>query len=113
MRMDKKINSFSSDALKVLIKYPWYGNVRELKNVVEFSVNMTNNNIITVNNLPKDILHLNRLKKGNLNIDYHTKQLIAEALKNYGDTTIGKEKAAMALGISMATLYRKMKEYNI
>ena len=37
-------------------------------------------------------------------------ELIREAINRFGDSTIGKEKAARYLGISRATLYRRLKE---
>jgi len=48
-----------------------------------------------------------------LNIEKKTKELIISALKVFGHSTLGKKRAAKALGISIATLYRKMNEFNI
>ncbi len=112
-KLNKKIEGFSNEAMKALMNNPWQGNIRELKNVVEFLVNMTKTNIITINDLPNDFNKQKLFIDGSLNIDQHFKILIENALSKYGNSTIGKENAARALGISKATLYRKMKEYQI
>lgn len=112
-KLGKNINSFSKDALELLVKHPYYGNVRELKNAVEFSINIASGSIITTRDLPSSILNENEIKKDTLNIDKNVKSLIKKALKSYGNTTIGKKKAAKSLGISIATLYRKINKYEI
>ncbi|MBI9010780.1 MAG: sigma 54-interacting transcriptional regulator [Clostridiales bacterium] len=112
-KIEKEVNGISDDALEVLLSHSWNGNVRELRNVIEFAINMSNANLITLNALPKDLLNPYESQSEDLNIEFHTKQLLEKALKKYGDTTIAKEMAAKALGISVATLYRKMKEYNL
>lgn len=112
-KLNKKIKGFSNEAMKALLNNPWQGNIRELKNVVEFLVNMTKSNIITINDLPNDFNKQILFTDGSLNVDQHFKILIENALSKYGNSTIGKENAAKALGISKATLYRKMKEYQI
>jgi len=48
-----------------------------------------------------------------LNIEKKTKELIISALKVFSHSTLGKKRAAKALGISITTLYRKMNEFNI
>jgi len=50
-----KTKKFSEDALEAMIKYPWKGNVRELKNVVERLIIMTEADIIERQDLPKRI----------------------------------------------------------
>lgn len=50
-----KVKKFSEDALEAMIKYPWKGNVRELKNVVEKLIIMTEADIIERQDLPERI----------------------------------------------------------
>jgi two-component system nitrogen regulation response regulator NtrX len=50
-----KVKKFSEDAVGAMIKYPWKGNVRELKNVVERLIIMTEADIIEKQDLPKRI----------------------------------------------------------
>ncbi|BEP29827.1 sigma-54 interaction domain-containing protein [Helicovermis profundi] len=109
--LEKKISGISDDALKVLLSYSWKGNVRELMNVVEFSMSMSNTDMITLNNLPNDILNPIEDDFEELNVEYNIKLLIERAIKKYGNSTLAKEMAAKALGISVATLYRKMKDF--
>lgn len=115
-RFKKNIKGFESRAEKMLINYSWKGNVRELKNVIEYAVNMETGEYITVNSLPL------RIKQGRsdilkpsevFNIKDMEKNLIESALRMYGSDVQGKKTASKALGISMATLYRKIKEYGI
>lgn len=110
---DKRIEGISEDALEVLLRHRWKGNVRELRNVIEFSITMTNTDLITLNALPNDLLHPSVDDFEELNIDIQVKGLIKKALDKYGRTTRSKEIAARSLGISVATLYRKMKEYDL
>jgi len=112
-RIQKEIKGVSDDALNILMKHPWRGNVRELRNVLEFSINMSTTDMITQNSLPMDLLNPKEFEHEELNIDLNIKWLIDKALKKYGTSTLGKELAAKSLGISVATLYRKLKELEI
>lgn len=110
--LDKNISGFSKKAMKKLEDYDWPGNVRELQNVVEYCVNISNRRVIDFDALPDRIKNDNRE-----NVPVELKPLkevekyyINEAIRLYGDTTEGKQKAADALGIGIATLYRKLKE---
>ncbi len=52
----KRVTGVSPDALNVLKKYQWPGNIRELENVIEHSFVLENTNIITLGSLPENIL---------------------------------------------------------
>lgn len=112
-RMGKKVDGISENAKKFLLNYNWPGNVRELKNIIEFSINMTNSNIIKLNNLPEHIFIPVENKLESYNIEKNTNFLMKEVLRKYGDTTQGKKIAAEALGISLATLYRKLEKIDV
>jgi transcriptional regulator with PAS, ATPase and Fis domain len=112
-RIDKSIKGITDDALCVLMKHPWRGNVRELRNSIEFAINITNSDMITINSLSYDLTEPTVDDIEDFNIDLNTRILIEKALNKYGTTTIAKEMAAKALGFSVATLYRKMKEFDI
>lgn len=52
----KRITGVSADALNVLKKYQWPGNIRELENVIEHAFVLENSNVITLGSLPENIL---------------------------------------------------------
>jgi transcriptional regulator with PAS, ATPase and Fis domain len=117
-KLGKTILQIDEDALKTLISYKWSGNVRELENTIEYAVNMCSDDRITLQNLP------NRLR--NEKIHWREKELekiipikelemkeIKKALNYFGNTKQAITKAAKALGMSRATLYRKLKEYGM
>lgn len=112
-KVGKTIKGVSEDAMCLLENHFWKGNVRELRNVIEFSINMTKSDMITANSLPQDLSNPMEVHIEDLNIELHIKILMEKALKKYGETTLAKEMAARALGISVATLYRKMKEFGL
>jgi transcriptional regulator with PAS, ATPase and Fis domain len=104
----------SKDAESLLYNYDWPGNIRELKNTIEFSVNMMDGNEIKVSHLPTRIQYT--LKNDEIKIDMLSnkiqeleKQEINKAIKLFGNDIDGKRNAAKALGISLATLYNKLK----
>lgn len=108
----KNFVRIENETMKKILNYPWYGNVRELENTVEFMVNMMEHGIINDNALPINI----KKKDYNRNIKNDKIRALKEieheeikkALEYYGDTTEGKIEAASALGIGIATLYRKL-----
>lgn len=104
----------SSEAINILLKYNWPGNIRELENILERAVNLAEGDNI----LSKHInLGLNKQDNEDKNIislkdslEKYEKKLIQEALSIYkGD----KKKAMEALKISKTNFYDKVKKYNI
>lgn len=106
------------DLMKTFYSYNWPGNIRELENTIEFMVNMMKpDGILTKDILPKNIL-LKRLKEENVSLEIRNlkeleKEAIYKALNICGWSTEGKKIAALKLGIGIATLYRKIEEYNL
>lgn len=106
------------DIWQIFYNYEWPGNVRELENTVEYIINMMGTDgIITKEILPKSIFHNTTNIFNNedeiYTLKYLEKNAIKNALRKYGTTTEGKKNAAMKLGIGIATLYRKIEEYNL
>ena len=110
----KKHVIFTAEVWDYFYKYDWPGNVRELENVVEYAMNMVESHgAITLAHLPKSILNKEIDTNATLSLDSMEEEYIKKALSLYGDTQEGKERAAKKLGIGIATLYRKIKKYNI
>ena len=113
---NKKIKYFEVEALNYLMDYEWRGNVRELKNVIERSVLVANDEdeLLYKKYLPKEITgsDLNDNTKDNREktlADYE-KMIIENTLKRYEGN---KTKAAEVLGIKRQTLYNKLKDYSL
>jgi len=102
------------EAREVLQQYDWPGNTRELFNVIQYAINMTDNEMIELQHLPEPIRKQGRFTKTFQqetlkDILLETEQaVIQETLENCGHTLEGKKKAANKLGISLATLYNKI-----
>lgn len=115
-KLYKNIKGFSSEVENILLGYTWKGNVRELQNVVEYAVNMENSTYICMDSIPPKIKAIKK-RPSNTNdiitIAAMEEMLIKNTLKLYNPDVEGKRMVAKALGISLATLYRKMKLYNI
>ncbi|QDU93187.1 sigma 54-interacting transcriptional regulator [Lignipirellula cremea] len=98
--------SFSPAARQKLLACHWPGNVRQLRNVIDSAVVMAESDIIQPDDLPlRGDTELETLR-----LDYWEEKLIRQALSRHGATV---QDAAKLLGIGRATLYRKIKEYEI
>ena len=115
-------NSYAvdEDVMTFLSAYDWPGNVRELRNVIDFSVCMTENNQISLIHLPDFMRkHHTFYTKSSTILPLHKaveeaeKQILINALLNVGATVQDRLKIAEELGISLATLYNKMKKYDL
>lgn len=113
----KEINSIAPDVMAALVEYSWPGNVRELENCMEHAVVIEGSNEISGRSLQKEIL---KNKKKHMafpiasargfKLEESEKALIQKALEAYDGQ---KAKAAQALGISVTTLWRKLKKLDL
>lgn len=111
-KLNKDIKSISKEAFEILMSYEWPGNVRELENAIEYAINMEETETIQMENLPSRITM--NIKTNNIKDFVYEKeyQLIINLLDKNGWDVKGKEQTASELGISLRTLYRKLKESN-
>ncbi|WP_310005390.1 sigma-54 dependent transcriptional regulator [Flavobacterium granuli] len=112
-RVNKKSLIIDVDFLHKLETYHWPGNVRELRNVIERSVILVNDDVLTQDVLPYEIQH--QMDHTNKTLSAFSMQSVEklhiQKVLNY--TKGNKAEAARLLEIGVATLYRKLDEYNI
>lgn len=120
--LQKNILGFTQETETILAQYNWPGNVRELANAIEFAVTMESGPRVQPYHLPEKLLKMNTsISTGHLadkewdelDLKNLEKRAIALALKRVSYPPYRKEQAAGILGISRASLFRKIKEYNI
>lgn len=99
-------------ARQAIIGYSWPGNVRELKNAMEYAVSAAEGNVITVADLPERILRP-ALDAAENSLEASEAIQIRQALIRFGWSSEGKDAAAKFLGISRATIYRKIRKYGL
>jgi len=109
----KKPKQMTTDALKTLESFDWPGNIRELKNVLERLVIMSQSNTIT----PRDISTISAIRN-----DYFTINTLKEARESFEKDFILKKleennwnisKTAELLDMERSNLHRKIKAYDI
>lgn len=135
--LNKDVEEFSQEVQDLFVRYPWYGNLREMKNVVRRTVLLTDGKTVEAKSLPFEISNFARtamaisydkhdtpnehpeiptedvkeekpdLKSVALGAEY---DLIIKVLK---EVNYNKSKAAKILNIDRKTLYNKMKAYNM
>ncbi len=101
--------AIAADAMRLLVDHSWPGNLRELAAVVEVSARRAER-IITAQHLPERLHRAPRLPAQPLDemVQNFEFSVIAPLLRAYGSDTDGKRRVAEHLGISLATLYRKL-----
>jgi len=102
--------SIAKDAMQLLQRYSWHGNTRELRNVIERAVVLSDGDKILPEHLPYEIQRHNSSSPDNLSLSSVEKKHIEKVLTY---TKGNKTKAAEFLGIGLTTLYRKLEEYHI
>ena len=110
-RLHREVTGFTPRAAQQLARYPWPGNVRELQNAVERAVVLAPSARIDVDDLPEEIGEAPRRAVsggGTRPLAEVEREHILAVLSASGGN---KTKAAATLGIGVATLFRKLKEY--
>jgi len=102
--------SIDDSVVKLLSAYSWPGNLRELKNMLERAVLLSQGKPLTVEHFP-GLLNVNNFSTQQSsyqwNLELLEKKHILKAIKHFGD----KAEASRALGISLSSLYRKLESY--
>ncbi|MFZ5647501.1 MAG: sigma-54-dependent transcriptional regulator [Bacillota bacterium] len=113
------VNSITDDAMKLLLKYNWPGNIRELQNVLERAAIISQSNEITADDLPREFQATPAKSSGELVINIPDsgisledleKELIIKALeKSKGNQT----RAAQLLGITRSALLYRIQKHGL
>jgi formate hydrogenlyase transcriptional activator len=106
----KSIATIPAGAMDALLHWSWPGNIRELQNLIQRCVILTNSPVLRV---PLEELRRNAKpssRKVNPEVE---RELILQVLKEVGGVIGGESGAANRLGIKRTTLYSKMKKWNI
>lgn len=127
----KEVEEISSDALMYLINYSYQGNIRELENIVEHAVAVTNRNVLTEEDLPPHVKGVSiseefklfeRTAPGGANLFFnkgvsldeelstHEKCLLLGALKR---TNGVQKRAAEILGINYRSFRHRLEKYGL
>lgn len=108
-RLNKKINEISREFISSLKSYRFKGNIRELKNIIERAIILSQDNRLTIELLPEEYSDPGTALSG-----YSLEQIEkAHIIKTLSDFKGNKTQTAKALGIGTVTLYRKLKEYGL
>ena len=110
-RYNKKIESFSQEALQKMTEYQWPGNVRELEHTVERSVIMCRENSIQAHDLGlQTSSRAIATDFSDMSLEKAEELLINKALARYKGNV---SQAAEVLGLSRGTFYRRMEKYGL
>ncbi len=113
--MKKPVSEISEDVIALLMNYDFPGNVRELENVIERGVALTNSAVVETAHLPEDLKELSiktfRKREGKIpTLEDQERSYIRWVLKEVaGNKTL----AAQVLGIDRVSLWRKLKKYGM
>lgn len=141
-KYNKKFSSFSLDTMKIILKYNWPGNVRQLENVIERIVTLYDDIEVKISHLPDELLSAEKITVNNKNISENldivevlrsvnydhkkaakklkmTKEYLQEKINEIDLNEILKRvnnsqtKAAKILGISRMALWKRMHKNNL
>lgn len=105
---DNTLFHMVDDAMDCILRYNWPGNVRELRNVIERSIILAENGLITERCLPAELVIQAEEQQTPLSLEFVERQHIMKMLEYCAGN---KQKTADTLGISRKTLYRKLSQF--
>ncbi|UII55262.1 sigma 54-interacting transcriptional regulator [Cytobacillus spongiae] len=108
MKIDNRVN-------QLFQLYSWPGNIRELENVLEASIHLSNDEVISIDSLPEYLQEAHPVyplgeKDLKEMLEETEKRILKQSIEKYKHN---KLEAAKALGISKSTMYEKLKKYEL
>jgi len=123
----------SPEAMSALVNYAWPGNLRELQNALEFATHLCDSGEVRLEHLPQVICSGSFSREDRVavrkpsfgeteatpisglrsELAQHDRAAVVRALRATGWSVAGKRAAAKMLGISLASLYNRIKQHGI
>ena len=117
--VNARLTSISPEAAALLYDFDWPGNIRQLQNAMEYAANLCEAEELSPEDLPESIRSSEKKRETVLEpvpvsgvrggLPAESERKLAELLERYGYTLEGKKRIADELGISLRTLYRRIK----
>lgn len=116
-KYDRRVKSVDEAALRMLMAYPWPGNIRELRNAVERGIITCEGDLVSPVHLPL-VTASERKPESRFSVSMPVGTTIEEAekvliLKTLASANNNKTRAAEILGISLKTLHNKLHRYGV
>ena len=119
--LNKEVKGLDDEVVAVFRNHPWYGNLRELRNVIKRSVLLTRSDVVTLNSLPEELRGKQKkvsdvVEKTATTLDLKTTALEAEKLvieKALQQANYNKSLTAKLLNIDRKTLYNKLSQLGL
>lgn len=122
-QLGRSVRGLSPDVEQIFLSYPWYGNLREMNNVIKRAVLMSNGDLVERSALPSEIVYpVDQKSSEDEEMETKTDSLLKNAMwdverkliiKTIIEAGYNKSKAARMLKIDRKTLYNKLKLYEI
>ncbi len=113
---NKNINGIEPRVIKQMMKYPWFGNIRELENMIERAVVLSTGPLLNMKLFPLLSMPSDAEKKRTIHVEIGSSLEIVERqviLRTLEYFNFDKQKTARSLEIGPATLYRKLEKYKL
>ena len=108
-RMAKQIGMITSNDMEALVRYPWPGNIRELQNIIERAVILTNGDVLKLSALPSSVA----IPTEQATLADAERVHILNALRESNGVVGGAAGAAARLGVKRTTLISKMRKRGV
>ena len=107
VELNRELMVLSAETLKIMVAYNWPGNIRELQNVIKYTIVKCKGNIIEPAHLPSFVMVKKHKRPGTVTKRTRKRKLNSQPVVRALQKTNGnKLEAAKLLGVSRATLYR-------
>ncbi|RMF58945.1 MAG: sigma-54-dependent Fis family transcriptional regulator [Calditrichaeota bacterium] len=117
-RFEKPIQGVEEEVIRRMQRYNWPGNIRELENVIERAIVLSQKEVLTVENFPDYIMNANSQANVPITTDRPLQEVVDEfekqiILKALAENNNNKLRTARKLGIHRSTFMSKLKKYGI